>query len=83
MLGLCDMHGNVFQYCADLWDSQQQGSDRVVRGGSWGSFGSDCRAAIRYGGAPAYRFYNLGLRLTRVPRPATGPAGQSDRPRNP
>src|SRR5208282_4677973 len=32
-LGLYDMHGNVYQWCAEL--DRPSGSDRVVRGGSW------------------------------------------------
>jgi formylglycine-generating enzyme required for sulfatase activity len=67
-LGLCDMHGNVWQWCADLWDPKQgEGSVRVSRGGSWGSSGSYCQAASRFGFAPAFRYCDLGLRLARVP----------------
>jgi serine/threonine protein kinase/formylglycine-generating enzyme required for sulfatase activity len=72
-LGLCDMHGNVWQWCADL--HSPGGSDRVIRGGSWSRNGSDCdcRAAHRYGSAPTGRFNDHGFRLARVPRPAPGP----------
>ncbi len=66
-LGLCDMHGNVWQWCADPWNPQQEGSDRVIRGGSWRSVGSDCRAADRLWNMPSLRIDFIGLRLARVP----------------
>jgi formylglycine-generating enzyme required for sulfatase activity len=65
-LGLCDMHGNVWQWCADLMDPKGD-SHRVSRGGSWGYNAGDCRAAYRYGITPDIRNINLGFRLARVP----------------
>ena len=36
---------------------------RVLRGGSWGSFARDCRAAYRGGNAPGFRYSNVGFRV--------------------
>jgi formylglycine-generating enzyme required for sulfatase activity len=68
-LGLYDMHGNVYQWCEDLYD--QKASRRVVRGGGW-YYTGDCRAAGRLGNGQAARFDSLGLRVARVPVRAKG-----------
>jgi formylglycine-generating enzyme required for sulfatase activity len=67
-LGLYDMHGNVRQWCLDLYDGT--GSQRVFRGGSWNTIGQLCAAAGRYRNSPLYRIGNLGFRLARLPSPA-------------
>jgi formylglycine-generating enzyme required for sulfatase activity len=74
--GLYDMHGNVYQWCADWFgkdyykDSPRvdpKGSDedtgRVVRGGSWDNTGSECRAAWRLMSDPTSRYDTYGFRV--------------------
>src|SRR5262249_11279115 len=63
-LGLCDMHGNVWQWCAD--EFVPGGSDRVLRGGGWGTSGAGCRAGYRGGSASTNRNGPHGFRLVRV-----------------
>jgi formylglycine-generating enzyme required for sulfatase activity len=64
-LGLYDMHGNVWQWCEDLFSPM--GWDRVIRGGSWINDGQLCRAAYRNFFAPSDRLNYLGFCLARVP----------------
>ena len=80
--GFHDMHGNVWEWCADWYDnvlpggSDPTGPDtgllRVGRGGSWGVVDSGCRSAIRYWSTPGYRNSCIGFRVAVVPiEPAT------------
>jgi formylglycine-generating enzyme required for sulfatase activity len=78
--GLCDVHGNVWEWCRDAWDEDaypnraggavdpevtgESSADRVVRGGSWDDEAWSCRAAIRYGINPDRVWIHNGLRLS-------------------
>lgn len=69
-LGIYDMSGNVWEWTSDLWSSNYSsyrnggsGSNRVLRGGCWGSEVRNCRSAIRYYDGPSARYSYLGLRL--------------------
>ncbi|MBU6238839.1 MAG: SUMF1/EgtB/PvdO family nonheme iron enzyme [Planctomycetes bacterium] len=59
--GLFDMHGNVWEWCWDLYDSE--GSVRVSRGGSWLYEAAICRSAYRCGYVPPHRSIRIGFRV--------------------
>ncbi|MBD2461345.1 SUMF1/EgtB/PvdO family nonheme iron enzyme [Oscillatoria sp. FACHB-1407] len=75
--GLCDMHGNVNEWCQDHWHSNYQGAptdgiawlienenaDRVVHGGSWDDLPGLCRSACRTWCSPDFRSCFIGFRV--------------------
>ena len=75
--GLSDMHGNVWEWCADHWHSNYEGApidgsawitenedaQRVRRGGSWYTFPRICRSAIRFNITPDDRDDITGFRV--------------------
>jgi formylglycine-generating enzyme len=58
--GLMHLHGNVWEWCENLYD---QTNSRVLRGGSWGYSALICRAAYRGYHAPDYADGFIGFRL--------------------
>jgi formylglycine-generating enzyme required for sulfatase activity len=75
--GLCDMHGNVWEWCEDVYHKNYEGAPkdgsawnlggerdrRLLRSGSWDTVSAFCRSASRGGNAPDSRDNRVGFRV--------------------
>jgi formylglycine-generating enzyme required for sulfatase activity len=72
--GLSDMHGNVAEWCEDIYGPYPSGDatdptgpasgrDRVVRGGGWRSYPWQCRSASRVGLHESLHRNDIGFRV--------------------
>lgn len=80
--GLYDMHGNVWEWCEDVWHDSYNGAPidgsawlrggmqegRVMRGGSWDDFSSGVRSARRGSVASDQRDNLIGFRVVALAR---------------
>ena len=86
-LGICDMSGNIWEWCADhwhdsyvgapadgsAWEDQEEGARRVLRGGSWILNAQGCRPSDRLDTYPSHRFSNYDFRVVLFPPPGSWP----------
>jgi len=81
--GLCDVHGNVWEWCLDHWHDNYEGAPNdgsawltddksallILRGGSWNIIPIDCRSASRFSYNSGFDYSNIGFRVVcELPR---------------
>jgi formylglycine-generating enzyme required for sulfatase activity len=80
--GLYDMHGYVWEWCADTWSPTHEGAakdgaarteagvkERVIRGGSFADPAEQCSSTARAGKAVSFRSDQVGFRCVRAQVP--------------
>jgi formylglycine-generating enzyme required for sulfatase activity len=77
--GLYDMHGYIWEWCADAWGDDYQGApsdgtardhpkatERVLRGGSWADSAEAARSGFRHHNPSEARSDTIGFRCVRA-----------------
>lgn len=76
--GLCDMYGNVREWCLDWFGSYTSGDlrnpkgassgpNRVLCGGGWNDYADFCRSAANAGITPDAQLDDIGFRAVATP----------------